>query len=433
MNANDANASGAPDGRPGVEPVPRLSGYRLLGLALLVVLLVQAVFVSSYVGALPDPKPRDVQVGIVGPAPLAAAVARQVGFELVPYASEAAARDAIDHRRIEGAFIGAPGGATLLVVPAARPAMASGLANAFGVGAAAVQQKLAVVQVHPLPPGDAGGATSFLVVMALVVGGYLAATISLVFGGAATRHRRLLALAIVSVVGSFVTDLIAGPVIGALPSSKFLVLWALFLLVMTAVAFSTAALQTLFGPAGTLIVVVLFVIFGAPAAGGTVPSAFLPGVLARDRPLPAGRSGPEGGRQHGLFRRQRDRLGAHRPSRLPRRGGADRRSRFANTSTPPRPWRQTPRPQPPSAAWSCNAASRPDRCSRIPTIVHEKALAVGARAWIDGLPRPRQCDCGGLGNRCRRAVSPFDRGLRGRGDLRRRYARRREADRPTRS
>ncbi len=289
MSANDANASEAPDGRPGVEPAPRLSGYRLLGLALLVVLLVQAVFVSSYVGALHDPKPRDVQVGIVGPAPLAAAVAKQVGFELVPYASEAAARDAIDHRRIEGAFIGASGGATLLVVPAASPAMASGLANAFGVGAAAAQQKLTVVQVHPLPPGDAGGATSFLVVMALVVGGYLAATISLVFGGAATRHRRLLALAMVSLVGSLVTDLIAGPVIGALPSSKFVVLWALFLLVMTAVAFATAALQTLFGPAGTLIVVVLFVIFGAPAAGGTVPSAFLPEFWRLIGPyLPAG-------------------------------------------------------------------------------------------------------------------------------------------------
>ena len=284
MSANDAT-----DGRPQAEPVPRLSGYRLLGLALLVVLLVQAVFVSSYVGALHDPKPRDVQIGVVGPAPLAAAVARQAGFELVPYASEAAARDAIDHRRIEGAFIGGPGGPTLLVVPAAGAAMATGLANAFGAGAAAVQQKLTVVQVHPLPPGDAGGATSFLVVMALVVGGYLASTISLVFGGAATRHRRLLALAIVSLVGSFVTDLIAGPVIGALPSSRFLVLWALFLLVMTAVAFSTAALQTLFGPAGTLIVVVLFVIFGAPAAGGTVPSAFLPQFWRVIGPyLPAG-------------------------------------------------------------------------------------------------------------------------------------------------
>ena len=121
MSANrpmEANEGGP----TGVEPATRLTGYKLLGLALLVVLLVQAAFVSSYVGALHDPKPRDLQVGVVGPAPLATAVAKQVGFELVPYASEAAARDAIDHRTIEGAFIGAPGGSTLLVVPAAaRP------------------------------------------------------------------------------------------------------------------------------------------------------------------------------------------------------------------------------------------------------------------------------------------------------------------------
>ena len=42
-------------------------------------------------------------------------------------------------------------------------------------------------------------------------------------------------------------------------------------------------------PAGTLIVVVLFVIFGAPAAGGTIPSAFLPGFWRVIGPyLPAG-------------------------------------------------------------------------------------------------------------------------------------------------
>ena len=291
MSVDETNGSGAADSRPEAGAPPRLSGYRLLGLALLVVVLVQAAFVSSYVGALHSPKPRDMQVGVVGPSPLAAAVSKQVGFELVPFADEAAAREAIDHRKIEGAFIGAPGGSTLLVVPAAGPVMANALANAFGVGAAVAHQKLSVVQVHPLPTGDSGGATSFLVVMALVVGGYLAATISLVFGGAATRHRRLIALAGVSFVGSLVVDLIAGPVIGALPSSKFVVLWALFLLVMTAVAFSTAALQTLFGAAGTLIVVVLFVIFGAPAAGGSVPSAFLPefwGVIGPYLPAGAG-------------------------------------------------------------------------------------------------------------------------------------------------
>ena len=344
MSANGMSVSDATADEPGAEPAPRLTGYKLLGLALLVVVLVQAAFVSSYVGALHSPKPRDLQVGVVGPAPLAAAVAKQVGFELVPFADEAAARDAIDHRSIEGAFIGAPGGSTLLVVPAAGAVMANGLTNAFGAGAAVAHQKLTVVQVHPLPPGDSGGATSFLVVMALVVGGYLAATISLVFGGGATRHRRLLALAIVAFVGSFVTDLIAGPIIGALPSSKFVALWAVFMLVMTAVAFSTAALQTLFGPAGTLIVVVVFVIFGAPAAGGTVPSAFLPGVLAHVRPLPAGWSGYDRRPQHGLLRRQRDRARPPRARRLPRRRRADRDG--ASTAPLP-PRRQMPKPQPP--------------------------------------------------------------------------------------
>jgi hypothetical protein len=279
------SGSGSVPGSPG----PRISGIKLLGLALLVVLLVQAAFVTSYVGALHDPKPRDLQVGVVGASPLPVALGKRVGFEVVPFANEAATRKAIDHRKIEAAFVSASSGSTLIVVPAAGPGMANALANAFQVAAATAQQKLAVVQAHPLPAGDASGATSFFVVMALIVGGYLAATITLIFGGAATRHRRLLALLGVSVVGALATDTIAGPVIGALPSSKFFVLWALFLLVMTAVAFSTAALQTLFGPIGTLIVVVLFVIFGAPAAGGSVPSAFLPAFWRVLGPyLPAG-------------------------------------------------------------------------------------------------------------------------------------------------
>ena len=77
-------------------------------------------------------------------------------------------------------------------------------------------------------------------------------------------------------IGALLTDTFAGPVLGALPTSKFLVLWALFILVMMAVAFATAALQTVLGAAGTLVVVVVFVIFGAPASGGTVPARTCP-------------------------------------------------------------------------------------------------------------------------------------------------------------
>ena len=58
---------------------------------------------------------------------------------------------------------------------------------------------------------------------------------------------------------------------------------------MLAVAWAAAALQALFGPVGTLIVIVVFVIFGAPAAGGTVPRPFLPSFWGTIGPyLPPG-------------------------------------------------------------------------------------------------------------------------------------------------
>jgi hypothetical protein len=125
--------------------------------------------------------------------------------------------------------------------------------------------------------------------MALILGGYLASTIGMVVGGSATRKRRLASLALASVLGALLTDVFAGPLLDAVPTSKFFVLWGLFVLVMAAVAYATAALQTVLGPAGTLIVVVLFIVFGAPASGGTVPSAYLPGFWRTFGPyLPAG-------------------------------------------------------------------------------------------------------------------------------------------------
>ena len=279
-----ADAPSAGDGG-----TPRLSGLPLLAVALSLVLCVQALFVLSYVGALHHPKPHDVAFGVVGNSPLPVAVGKRFSLKVRQYPDETAARSAIDHRKIDGAFVTGAGGGTLLVVPAASAAGATALGTAFGAAAASLGQKLTVVQVHALPTGDESGSVSFLVVMALIVGGYLASTIGMVFGGSATRRGRLASLAVVSVLGALLTDVFAGPVLDAVPTSKFLELWGLFVLVMTAVAYATAALQTVLGPAGTLIVVVLFIVFGAPASGGTVPSAYLPGLWRTFGPyLPAG-------------------------------------------------------------------------------------------------------------------------------------------------
>ena len=89
-------------------------------------------------------------------------------------------------------------------------------------------------------------------------------------------------------IGALLTDTLAGPVLGAAPTSKFLVLWALFILVMMAVAYATAALQTVLGAAGTLVVVIVFVIFGAPALGGTVRPWYSPISGGNRVYLPAG-------------------------------------------------------------------------------------------------------------------------------------------------
>jgi hypothetical protein len=261
---------------------------RLL-LGLVVVLLVQALFVVSYVGALHKPQPRDLPFGTTGATTLTAAVERQISLRTKTYADEAAARRAIDRRSIYAALISGDSGATLLVAPAASNAIATALTTAFTKVAAATGQKLAVVQVHKLADGDRLGIVPFLVAMALVVGGYLSATIATTLGAQASGRRLALALGAVAVAGALMTDVIAGPVLGAIPDGHFFELWGLFALVMVAVAMAAAGLQRVFGAVGTLIVIVAFVIFGAPAAGGTLARPFLPGFWATIGPfLPPG-------------------------------------------------------------------------------------------------------------------------------------------------
>ena len=143
--------------------------------------------------------------------------------------------------------------------------------------------------MHPLADGDRVGIVPFLVVMALVVGGYLSATMATSLGGATAIRRHAPILAVVAAIGALATYLLAGPLIGGIPSGHFLELWGIFTFLMLAVAFAAAGLQTLFGTIGTLIVIVVFVVFGAPAAGGSVARPFLPSFWGTIGPyLPPG-------------------------------------------------------------------------------------------------------------------------------------------------
>ena len=109
----------------------RLTGVPLLIAALSVVLLVQAAFVLSYVGALHHPKPHRVAIRCRGASPLPPRSESSSRSRITRYSDESAARAAIDERKIDGAFVVDSTGAKLIVAPAASPALASALGAAF--------------------------------------------------------------------------------------------------------------------------------------------------------------------------------------------------------------------------------------------------------------------------------------------------------------
>ena len=73
-------------------------------------------------------------------------------------------------------------------------------------------------------------------------------------------------------------DLIAGPILGGYPDIRrnFWVLWPIFAFIAFAIALFAATLQSLIGPLGTLLTIIIIVFIGNPSTGGGNGVAFLP-------------------------------------------------------------------------------------------------------------------------------------------------------------
>lgn len=81
-----------------------------------------------------------------------------------------------------------------------------------------------------------------------------------------------------AVITGLVIDLIAGPILGGYPSvgSHLWVLWPEFAFIAFAVALLAATLQSLVGPMGTLLAVIIVVFIGNPSTGGVNGVAYQP-------------------------------------------------------------------------------------------------------------------------------------------------------------
>ncbi|MFE0253468.1 DUF3533 domain-containing protein [Streptomyces sp. NPDC059010] len=246
------------------------------------------LFITSYVGALHDPKPKDVPFGVVAPQAAAQQAVTRLqnlpGDPLNPRSlpDPATARAQILNREIDGALLIDPRGTTdtLLVATGGGRVLATTLENLVTALEKSEARTLRTVDVAAADPHDANGLTSFYLTVGWCVGGYLCASIMTISSGARrpTTKRsviRLIAMAVVALVGGLGGALIVGPILDALPGS-IAALWGLGALIIFAVGATTLAFQAIFGLAGIGLVILIIVILGNPSAGGALPPPLLP-------------------------------------------------------------------------------------------------------------------------------------------------------------
>ncbi|MFI0039052.1 DUF3533 domain-containing protein [Streptomyces mutabilis] len=257
-------------------------------LLVLGVIALQLLFIASYVGALHDPKPRDVPFGVVAPAAAAGQTVdrleRLPGSPLDPrtVADEESARRQITDREIDGALIVDPDGTrdTLLVASGGGTVLATTLEGLVSEVERTEDRTVRTVDVAPASARDFDGLSSFYLVVGWCVGGYLCASILAISTGARPANPvraaiRIIAMALVSIVGGLGGAVIIGPILGALPGSV-VDLWGLGALITFAVGAATLALQGVFGVVGIGLAILLVVIAGNPSAGGAFPLPMLP-------------------------------------------------------------------------------------------------------------------------------------------------------------
>ncbi|WP_420076351.1 hypothetical protein ACOAKG_14600 [Streptomyces sp. JL3001] len=246
------------------------SGVLKIVAALAVVLAAQALLALCLVSAQQLLVPRNMPFGVSGPpSPVVAAVASRAGLDLTSYPNESAVMDAANQGELYGAYLSEGSSDTLVVVPAKSFFAQTELEPAFLAAAHKLGRPVTVQEVAPLTSEDPIGAVTSLLLLPLLIGGYLAAV--LVFKaahGVAAAPWRAAILIGYALVGALLTDLIAGPGIGAYSSSHFWPLLPCFWLITSAVALAAAAVQALVGKLGTLLVAVLFIVIGGPPAGG---------------------------------------------------------------------------------------------------------------------------------------------------------------------
>ncbi|MFJ7989859.1 ABC transporter permease [Streptomyces sp. NPDC096351] len=221
--------------------------------------------------------PRDLPIGVAGPAPAAAAVERGLArhegaFEVHRYEDGAAARAAIEDRRVYGAVVVTPGGTELLTASAASPVVAGLLREAFAAqatGGTPVQ----VTDVVAAPAGDPRGAVLSSSLLPLALAGAAAGVVVTLLGLRGGRAAGALAGA--AALAGLAGTALAHSWLGALGGNWWAEAGVLSLTVL-AIGSTFAGLAALIGKPGLGLGALLMILLGNPFSGVASAPELLP-------------------------------------------------------------------------------------------------------------------------------------------------------------
>jgi hypothetical protein len=297
-----ATASGAAPSSQGVSSQSRPEQRRSLAAGLigaLGVTLLSLIFVASFIGALHNPGPRSAPVGVVSSPAAASTVGRALdhakpgGFVVTSYPDEAAARNAINDRRIDAALVPGPRVQHLLVAQAVSSSLTDAITKVFVTAAVRARIPLTVTNVRPLHPSDPEGLSQTFFVTALLAP-------SFTFGNLLVRrvapklgpHLHLALIVVYSLIVSAVAVAIADAAIGALTGAP----WGLFgigAVLAFATAVMSAAAARWAGGVGVAVIGMLFIPIGIASSGATLgPNMITPWYADVGKALPPGNALP---------------------------------------------------------------------------------------------------------------------------------------------
>jgi hypothetical protein len=256
---------------------------KTVAIVLFPALVLMLAFAFSYVGAFHDPTPHNVPVAVVGPPAATSQLDALTGdpLDARQASSRADALLQIDDREVYGAYDATTN--RLFVASAANRATAIALAATFNrVAAARGGPAVRVTDVKPLPPKDPNGTAAFYAVIAWVFGGYIGSTLIGLIGSPRSRSRQRAAARI----GAFAGFGIVGGILSVVMlracfvvfSGHVVALCAIAALTIFASGAATGGIQAAAGPAGTGLVILVFVILGNAASGGPFARPLLPGL-----------------------------------------------------------------------------------------------------------------------------------------------------------